>query len=125
MASIVGADGLTVRDIYREIGEGARFVVYQYCISVVLMSFKNSSAIHLVRPGQRNWGAALPLTAVSLVAGWWGIPWGPIWTVATVAGNLSGGKDVTEEVMAALSEYPEDMRITPTGPIADLGMVFD
>jgi hypothetical protein len=43
----------------------------------------------------------LPFSLISLVAGWWGIPWGPIWTLTTLATNLSGGKDVTREILAA------------------------
>ena len=125
MAIIVGADGLTVGDIFREIGEDSRFVVYQCCISIFVMSFKKSSAIHFVRPGQRKWRPALAMSGVSLVVGWWGIPWGPIWTVATVVNNLSGGQDVTEEMMQALSGYTEDTRIAPRGQLAELETVFE
>ena len=42
-------------------------------------------------------------TAISLLVGWWGIPWGPIYTVQTMVMNLKGGKDVTREVIAALN----------------------
>ena len=44
----------------------------------------------------------LPYTLISLLAGWWGIPWGPIWTVMTVVQNFAGGKDLTPAVLAAL-----------------------
>jgi hypothetical protein len=37
-----------------------------------------------------------------LLAGWWGIPWGPVWTLVTLGQNVSGGKDVTAPVLAAL-----------------------
>jgi hypothetical protein len=125
MSTIVGAEGLRISDVFREIGDGARFVVYQFCISVFIMSFRNSSAIHFVRPGERYLGPALGMSGVSLVAGWWGIPWGPIWTVSTIASNLSGGKDVTEEVMHALSAYPEDFQLGRGGALTDLEGVFE
>jgi len=125
MANIVGAGGMSVGDIRREIGEGARFVVYQYCISVVFMSFRNSSAIHFLREGERAWGPALSMSGVSLVAGWWGIPWGPIWTVGTVFQNLAGGKDVTENVLMALNAWPEEARIPANGSTEQLGTVFE
>jgi hypothetical protein len=125
MTTIVGAGGLTVGEVRRGIGEGARFVVYQFCISVVVMSFRNSSAVHFVRDGERNWGPALAMSTVSLVAGWWGIPWGPIWTVGTIVQNLAGGKDVTENVLLALSAWPDDARIPANGSTAQLGTVFE
>jgi ATP-dependent phosphoenolpyruvate carboxykinase len=31
--------------------------------------------------------------------GWWGIPWGPIYTIAAVVTNIRGGKDVTAEIL--------------------------
>jgi hypothetical protein len=34
-------------------------------------------------------------TMVSLLLGWWGIPFGPIFTVRAVVKNLSGGQVVT------------------------------
>jgi hypothetical protein len=37
-----------------------------------------------------------------LVAGWWGIPRGPIWTIAALATNVRGGRNVTGEVMWAM-----------------------
>jgi hypothetical protein len=39
---------------------------------------------------------------VSLFLGWWGVPWGIIYTPMTVFTNLSGGQDVTDEVWARL-----------------------
>jgi hypothetical protein len=125
MTIIVGAEGLTVGEVFREVGEGARFVVYQFCVSVFVMSFRNSSAIHFVREGERYWGPMLTMSGISLVAGWWGIPWGPIWTVTALANNLSGGKDITEEVMQALSAYPEDFRLERGGALTDLEGVFE
>lgn len=125
MAEIKGAEGLTVGDVFREIGEGATFVVYQHCVSIGIASFKNPSAIYFVRPGQRHWGPALSRSAVSLVCGWWGIPWGPIWTVSTIGTNLAGGKDVTEGVMHWLSQYPADARMAGNAATAQLEQVFD
>lgn len=35
--------------------------------------------------------AALPAIAFSLVVGWWGIPWGPIWTLDALVRNVTEG----------------------------------
>ena len=48
----------------------------------------------------------LPWTGLSLLAGWWGIPWGPIWTIQALVTNLRGGKDVTAEIAGRLQPSP-------------------
>jgi len=48
----------------------------------------------------------LPWTGLSLLAGWWGIPWGPIWTVQALVTNFRGGKDVTAEIAGRLQQSP-------------------
>jgi hypothetical protein len=77
------------------IANGARLVVYQYCVSALFVSFKRSSGVKLIRPDQNPAIVGLPYTLISLVAGWWGIPWGPFWTIKTAYKNLRGGIDVT------------------------------
>jgi hypothetical protein len=52
--------------------------------------------------GESAFAKGLPYSVVSLVAGWWGIPWGPIWTIMTLVQNCDGGKNVTAPVFAAL-----------------------
>ena len=44
---------------------------------------------------------ALPYTLISLAFGWWGFPWGFIYTPMSLATNLGGGKDVTAQLLAA------------------------
>ena len=44
----------------------------------------------------------LPYALLSAVLGWWGIPWEPIYTVQSIASNIKGGKDVTQQVLASL-----------------------
>jgi hypothetical protein len=36
---------------------------------------------------------------LSLIVGWWGIPWDPIYTIGSVYKNLTGGIDVTGDVL--------------------------
>jgi len=82
------------------VNAGGRLVVYQYCISIILLSFKQTSAIRLIPAGMSRVLPGLRYSLVSLVLGWWGIPWGPFWTVQTIIGNLRGGTDVTDEILA-------------------------
>jgi len=115
---IVGIDSLTVGEVQQLVGQGGKFVVYQYCISALIMSFKRSSDIRFIRPGQGSVTPGLPYTLTSLFFGWWGIPWGLIWTPMTLATNLGGGKDVTAEVMAALGISPQQP--VAYAPVRDL-----
>ena len=98
---IVGAEGLTRDQIHREVLQGARFVVFQYCFSLVVMSAKRPSDIYYIRPTESAIVKGLTFTALSLLAGWWGIPWGPIYTVQSVWINSFGGRDVTPEVIGS------------------------
>jgi hypothetical protein len=99
--AIRGIENMSNEQINDELRKGGRFVVFQYCISIVVMSFKRSSGIYFIPSGTRAAGKAAPWCALSLLVGWWGIPWGPIWTIGTVAKNLGGGLDVTAQVLNA------------------------
>jgi hypothetical protein len=100
--SIVGLEGLSTGEINEELRRGARFVVFEYCISIIVLTFKRSSAIHFVRSDEGTFGKGLGYTLLSLTLGWWGFPWGIIYTISTVATNCAGGRDVTSEVRVAV-----------------------
>jgi hypothetical protein len=102
MAKIVGIDGLNDTEINFELQRGAKFVLYQYCISLLVVTFKRSSDIYFVRQGESRMVKGLPWIALSALLGWWGIPWGPIYTVQSLITDFRGGKDVTTELMANL-----------------------
>jgi len=51
-----------------------------------------------LRPGQRAWVRGLPYCLVSLLFGWWGLPWGVVLTPVTIFSNLTGGRDITSQV---------------------------
>ena len=99
--AIKGIEHLSNDEINAELQKGAKFVVFQYCVSILVMSFKRSSGIYFIPSGTSAAGKAAPWCALSLLVGWWGIPWGPIWTIGTVAKNLGGGTDVTAHVLGA------------------------
>jgi len=100
---IIGVDNTSPEQLKGELASGARFVIYQYCISVLVMSFKRASSIYFIRPGDNAFTKGLPFSLISLVLGWWGIPWGPIWTISTIVTNLRGGRDVTNDVVRSMT----------------------
>ncbi len=99
---IKGIEGMSVKDIDVQLQGGAKFVAYMYCVSIVFMSFKRYSNIYFIMPGEKTIKKGIPFTLISLVFGWWGIPWGPIWTITAVGTNFTGGKDLTLEVAAQI-----------------------
>ena len=101
---IEGIQGMTVDQLNFELQRGVKFVIFQYAISVVIMSFKRGSSIYFIRAGESTVGKSIGFTLVTLVGGWWGIPFGPIYSIQALATNFRGGKDLTKEVVAAISK---------------------
>ena len=70
------------------------YVTFSYTISIVVMTFKmNSAPVHIAK-GQGTFSKGLPYTLITLVLGWWGIPWGPIYSVMSIVENSRGGNEV-------------------------------
>lgn len=97
--AIKNLEGLSTDDINRELSHGAKFVVYHYSISIIVMTFRRSSDIYFVKAGENATLKGIPYTLISLFLGWWGIPWGPIYTIGSLYTNLCGGKNVTQEIV--------------------------
>jgi hypothetical protein len=108
MAEIVGLDGLSDQEFALELQNGAKFVMYSYCVSVIILSFKQPSPIFFVRSHESRFVKGLPYTLMSLVVGWWGIPFGLIYTIWCICSNSAGGVDVTAEVLGAMSQPQRD-----------------
>ncbi|MEH2465483.1 hypothetical protein [Nostoc sp.] len=104
MLEIVGLEGMTVEEVNKEIANGAKFVVFLYCFSIIILSFKRSSKIYFIKAGESTLKKSLLFILISLFFGWWGIPWGIIYTVQCLFTNLRGGKDMTAQVIAALRQ---------------------
>jgi hypothetical protein len=100
--SINGLENMTGEQLNAEIARGGRFVYFQYCISLLIITLKRPSGIYFLRAGESAFGKSIGFTAISLVLGWWGFPWGPIYTIMALVNNFGGGKDVTAEVMNSL-----------------------
>ena len=99
---IEGIEGMTGEQLSAELQRGGKFVMFQYCISIIVLTFKRSSKVYFVKAGESAVGKGLGYTLLSTVLGWWGIPWGPIYTIQALVVNFQGGKDVTKETLAAL-----------------------
>src|SRR5262245_7145310 len=99
---IEGIDNRTPAEVARDLAAGGRFVLYECCISLIVITLRRPSPVCFLRPGEAGVVRGLPYTLVSLLLGWWGLPWGVIYTPFVLLNNLGGGRDVTTEVWARL-----------------------
>ncbi len=99
---IIGLEGLSDDEVTRELENGAKFVIYTYVVSIIVLSFKNGTDIYFIKGGESRVAKGFKFTLLSILLGWWGIPWGLIYTIGAIATNSAGGKDVTDEVLAAM-----------------------
>ena len=107
MAAIKNMEGMTDYEINYELNNGAKFVVFEYCISILVMTFKRGSDVYFIKSGESTTKHSIGFTLLSLILGWWGFPWGPIYTIGAVFTNLSGGKNVTQEVLNSIGAHPQ------------------
>ena len=99
---IQGIEGMTTGQVQFELQRGAKFVFYYYCVSLLVITFRRPSGIYFLRAGESTVVKGLPWTLLTVVAGWWGIPWGPIYTIGSLITNFRGGKNVTTEVLNSI-----------------------
>ena len=102
MARLQGITGMSPGEIVFELNRGGRFVVYRYCFSAVLITVMQGTDVYFIRGNQSRIVKGLPWILLTLLVGWWGIPWGPIRTVQSLWINLRGGTDVTAEIANSL-----------------------
>jgi hypothetical protein len=79
---------------------GERLVFFEYCISLVFVTLRRPSRLYRLPPGPGRVWRGLPYAAVTLLLGWWGVPWGVVYTPLVLWTNLTGGREVTAEEMA-------------------------
>jgi hypothetical protein len=107
MSQIHNLEGISVEQLNRELRNGAKFVVFPYCISVIFITFRRSSDIYFLRQGESSTRHSIRYTLLTFSLGWWGFPWGLVYSVDSLYHNLRGGKDETQEVLAALNAQAE------------------
>ena len=102
---IKNIDGLSAEELEHEVKEGGRFVYFSFTISLLVVTFKRTSGVYLIRANENAVAKGLPYTLLSVFFGWWGVPFGPKYTWESIRINMKGGKDVTDEVMATVAGH--------------------
>jgi hypothetical protein len=93
---------LSPEELRHLVVKGGRLVEYEFCISLVVGSLRRTSGVRLLKPGELGLVRGLPFTILSFLLGWWGIPWGIIYTPLAIITNCAGGRDVTGAFLARL-----------------------
>ena len=104
MAKINGIENMSGAELSAELQKGGKFVVYEYAISLLVITFFRSSNITFMKADESRVVKGLGYTIPTSILGWWGIPWGPIRSVQAIATNFKGGKDVTDRVVSAMKQ---------------------
>jgi hypothetical protein len=99
---IRGAEHLSPEQIADVIAQGGRLVLFEYCISLLVVTLRCPTRVHLLRPGQYGMLVSLPYTLLTFLLGWWGLPWGLVHTPLVLVNNLCGGSDVTAQLWDSL-----------------------
>lgn len=99
---IHGVEGLSRAELADEIRRGGRFVRFPYCVSLCVVTLRLRSGLHFIPAGGSAFGPGLGYAALSLLLGWWGIPFGLIFTPIYAITCLCGGENVTGDVVSYL-----------------------
>jgi hypothetical protein len=106
---IRGIGNRTREALQLELKHGARFVVYEYVVSVFLFAFRVESKVYYIPPGESSAPRGLRyilyeygFNAMTISFGTWGVPVGTIQSVIAIYHNLKGGRDVTHQIAPLL-----------------------
>ncbi|MBK9976132.1 MAG: hypothetical protein IPP14_15275 [Planctomycetes bacterium] len=100
--SILGIDQYTPETLADAVRQGGKFVQYDWAISVLVMSFRNPTNIYFIAPGRSSVTLGLVYSLMSATLGWWGFPFGIVFTIQALATNFGGGRNLTNECWEAL-----------------------
>jgi len=97
--------GNSLSEINQSVRYGGKFVVYPYCVSILALTFRLTSSPHYIKSGEPTSKYRRKYTIYSLLFGWWGIPWGPIYTTDALVFSKKnkGDLDITDEIVNKLN----------------------
>ena len=98
MPGIRGIGSMNRIELLAAMDRGAKLVYFEYCYSAFVVTRRGPSDIYYIPAGHSTLGYHWPYTLLTFLFGWWGFPWGFIYTPAVLRRNLVGGTNVTESV---------------------------
>jgi hypothetical protein len=89
-----------------DLAQGQRFVIYNYALSFIYFTLLRTTTPRKLPAGSSLLLPGLPYSLLSVIGGWWAIPWGPVFVIQALATNFRRGMDVTGPVKSNLSGSP-------------------
>lgn len=102
----------TVEELENDIAAGGKFVVFTYTISLLIVTLNRPSNIYYIKSDESSFATGWQYFLISLLLGWWGFPWGPIYTIGSLCRAFTG-KDITSEVMSDICSRNVDFYQQP------------
>jgi hypothetical protein len=99
-----GSRRLSADEVRARVSAGARLVRFEYCLSLLFFTLRRQSPVYLTESRLERYLRGLGYSALALLLGPWGVPWGLILTPWAVWVNLTGGIDETESLLAQLDD---------------------
>jgi hypothetical protein len=96
---------LSLDALKKKVEQGSRFIVLPYCISVLFaITLRRFSPAILIHHDEELEVYQRKYKLITWLLGWWGFPWGPVYSLRYLKVIKSGGIDVTEEVILNIDE---------------------
>jgi hypothetical protein len=100
-----------------EVMAGRRYVTYPFVVSLLVISFnRNIGGLRTVANGQWPVGPVFGAALVTILFGWWGFPWGIVWTPLALYYLWLGGRDSTKDILTAEIGHVEARRVLKAAP---------
>lgn len=80
----------------KSITKDSKVIQYQFCFSLIFISFTFPTRFLLESDDSRKFHNAAACLFTFLF-GWWGVPWGPLYSIQSIYRNLKGGSTQTVE----------------------------
>lgn len=93
-----------VEDLQADMQRGGKFIIYTYTISILVMTFKRPSDLYYIPSSGNAISHGWKYLLLSFFLGWWGFPWGPIYTCQSIWYAFTG-IDVTDEVADDIMQH--------------------
>jgi uncharacterized RDD family membrane protein YckC len=101
--TIQNLNGRSPDSLKQALQNGSKAVFFMYTISFIVMTLRRNSGIYILEQGEDHWKYSWKYSLISFLLGWWGLPWGFIYTPQALYVNaIDGGKDVTDALLQDL-----------------------
>lgn len=89
-----------------------------YVISVVVLTFQRNmgGGLHEIRTGEYPIGKMIPAALVTVLIGFWGFPFGILFSILTCFYLWKGGRDATREILEDAVGREEALKILKAAP---------